>query len=576
MSRRLVDLLLKDRLINGAQFQEAEEAAKRGNASSIRHLISKGYVAETKLLYFLGQKFGLPSINLDKFEIPPDVIRLVSPDLVRAHQVIPIQSNKGTLVVAVADPTVLGDLEKLKFALKLNVEAVLTSFSAFDRALDKYYRGASQIGEAIEAYRKETRIAEAKTTTGTSQAGGGGNIEIELFEVHDVDDRDQEAGAVVNVVNGILSEAIRQGASDVHVEPYENRFRVRIRMDGELVEVMQIPLEMRRACLTRIKIMSRMDIAESRLPQDGRIKLRARGREYDFRVNTMPTLFGEKVVLRLLDKSNLKLDLGALGFEATQLQIFRRGIEAPNGIVLVTGPTGSGKTTTLYSALTELNKVTENLSTVEDPIEYNLDGINQVQTHKDIGLTFASVLRTLLRQDPDVILVGEIRDYETAEVAIQAALTGHLVLSTLHTNDAPATIVRLMNMGVEPFLVSAAVNMIVAQRLVRVLCRHCKQEVKVSAEQTARLGGALQGARLFGPKGCSKCGQKGYKGRMAIYEILEMTPALKEMVLKGATALEIRRQAIEEGMRSLRSSALARVQEGTTSLEEALSTTAEG
>jgi len=384
---------------------------------------------------------------------------------------------------------------------------------------------------------------------------------------------------VISLVNGMLSEAIRRQASDIHVEPYEKRFRARMRIDGSLIEVLQIPVEMKRAVIARLKIMSRMDIAESRIPQDGRIKLKSGGSEIDFRVSTMPTLFGEKVVLRMLSKGNLQLDLTKLGFERSQLEVFKRGIYAPNGMVLVTGPTGSGKTTTLYSALSELNQTTDNLSTVEDPVEYNLEGINQVQVQKEIGLTFASVLRTLLRQDPDIVLVGEIRDYETAEVAIQAALTGHLVLSTIHTNDAPSTITRLMNMGIEPFLVVAALNTIVAQRLIRKICTKCKAENPIPRDRMAAVGFAESdlhsGFKVYHGKGCSNCNNTGYKGRIAIYEILDVSPTIREMVLSGQSVIEIRKQAIREGMKSLRMSALSKVVEGSTSLEEALSITME-
>ncbi|MGZ3698448.1 MAG: GspE/PulE family protein, partial [Bdellovibrionota bacterium] len=471
MSRQLAELLVKDKIIIPSQFAEAVEAAKSGK-SHIRYLIEKKHVAETKLLYYLSQKFSLPSINLAKFEVPPEVLKLVPPDIVKKSQLIPIQAKQGTLVIAVCDPTTLSQVEDLKFRVKMNIEAVLTSYSAFDAAVAKYYSGVAYVGAAIENYQKQEATKAEPADKG-----------IELVQVHDIDSGSTAQDApIITLVNGILSEGIRRGASDIHVEPYEKRFRVRMRIDGVLLEMAQIPVEMKRAVIARFKIMSRMDIAESRVPQDGRIKLKAAGAEIDFRVNSMPTLFGEKIVLRMLSKGNLQLDLTRLGFEQGQLDVFMKGIMAPNGMVLVTGPTGSGKTTTLYSALAELNKTSDNLSTAEDPVEYNLEGINQVQIQKEIGLTFANVLRALLRQDPDTILVGEIRDYETAEVAVQAALTGHLVLSTLHTNDAPSTITRLMNMGLEPFLVVASVNTIVAQRLLRTICVKCKEESPVPPE----------------------------------------------------------------------------------------------
>jgi type IV pilus assembly protein PilB len=562
MSRQLAELLLKDRIISAAQFTEAANAG----TSYIRFLIEKKYIAETKLLYYLSQKFGLPSINLDKFEVDPSVLHLVPLDLVKKTQAIPIQSNKGTMVVAMCDPTHLNFVDDLKFATRLSIETVLTSFSAFDAALSRYYGSSAMVGAAIDSYKKSTKEEDTK---------GG----IELVEVHEIDGEMGVSDApVISLVNGILGEAIRRQASDIHVEPYEKRFRVRMRIDGVLQEITAIPLEMKRAVVARLKIMSRMDIAESRVPQDGRIKLKTSGKEIDFRVNSMPTLFGEKVVMRMLNSGSLQLDLLKLGFEQEQLTIFKKGIYSPNGLVLVTGPTGSGKTTTLYSAISELNQVTDNISTAEDPVEYNLAGVNQVQVQKEIGLTFASVLRALLRQDPDTILVGEIRDYETAEVAVQAALTGHLVLSTLHTNDAPSTITRLMNMGLEPFLVVASLNTVVAQRLLRTICSNCKVDRKVPIDRLIEVGvpkDLAQTLKTFIGKGCTTCAGSGYKGRVAIYEVLDFSQGIKEMVLKGESMIEIKKKAVQEGMKTLRMSALTKVVEGKTTLEEALSLTME-
>jgi type IV pilus assembly protein PilB len=566
MSRQLAELLVKEKIITASQFAEASSGAKDGRGY-IRYLIEKKHVSETKLLYFLSQKFGLPSINLAKFEIDPEVIRLVPPDLVKKIQAIPIQANKGTVVVAVSDPSNLTVLEDLKFRLKMNVEAVLTSYSAFDGALAKYYGTQAFVGQAIDSYQKTS----AKDNTA---------VALELVQVHEIDQGSSSAqdAPVITVVNGILSEGIRRNASDIHFEPYEKRLRVRMRVDGVLHEVLQVPIEMKRAVIARFKIMSRMDIAEQRVPQDGRIKLKSGGTEIDFRVNSMPTLFGEKIVLRMLGKGNLQLDLTKLGFEQKQLDTFKKGILQPNGLVLVTGPTGSGKTTTLYSALAELNQTSDNISTAEDPVEYNLEGVNQVQINKEVGLTFASVLRALLRQDPDTILVGEIRDYETAEVAIQAALTGHLVLSTLHTNDAPSSITRLVNMGVEPFLVVASLNTIVAQRLLRTICPKCKTEFPVPEKKLVELGfhpDQAKQIKIYRGQGCQTCGQTGYKGRVAIYEVMDFSPTIKEMVLKGETVMEIKRQAVKEGMKTLRMSALSKAAEGKTTLEEAISLTME-
>lgn len=566
MSRQLTELLFKDKVITASQFTEAMEVAKQGK-SCIRFLIEKKYLGDNQLLLYLSQKYGLPSVNISKFEINPEVIKLVPGELARKCQIIPVQSSKGTLVVATCDPTSLASLESLKFVTKMNVEAVLTSVSAFDAAAQKYYAGVAALGAAIDSYQKGN-VASAE-----------GEASLELVQIHDIDTGSSEQDApVIQLVNGILTEAIRRLASDIHVEPYEKRMRVRMRIDGNLAEIAKIPLEMKRAVVARLKVMSRMDIGESRIPQDGRLKLKLAGQEVDFRVNTIPTLFGEKVVMRSLNKNSLQLDLKKLGFESTQLAVFQKAIYAPSGMILVTGPTGSGKTTTLYSALSDLNKVTDNISTVEDPVEYNLEGINQVQVHKEIGLTFASVLRSLLRQDPDIVLVGEIRDFETAEVAIQAALTGHLVLSTLHTNDAISTITRLVNMGIEPFLVVAALNNIVAQRLIRTICAACKTEAVYPPEKLIEVGLALPGGPLpnvYKGKGCSRCDQRGYKGRIAIYEVLDFSQALKEMVLRGETAIELRKRAVKDGMKSLRISALGKVTEGLTTLEEALSLTME-
>lgn len=564
MSRKLIELLYKERLITQSQFNEADGIFKQ-NGDAIRQFIERKVLSESKLLYFLAQKFSLRSINLAQFEVKPEIIATLPTELARKTQAIPIQMNKRVLVVAIPDPTQINLLDDLRFITKMGVEAVLTTFSAFDQAFMKYYAGTQNLGRALEQFKKDQE--------GEDQISG-----IEQHQVHVVGDDSADDAPVISVVNGILTEAVRRSASDIHIEPYEKDFRVRFRMDGTLVDITHIPLEMKRPVVARFKIMSRMDIAESRVPQDGRIKIKLGSREIDFRVNSLPTLFGEKVVLRLLSKGNLQLDMRTLGFEDEQLEIFRDGISQPNGMVLVTGPTGSGKTTTLYSALMELNKVTDNLSTVEDPVEYNLEGINQVQVNKEVGLSFASVLRALLRQDPDTVLVGEIRDYETGEVAVQAALTGHLVLSTLHTNDTVSTITRLVNMGIEPFLVTASVNTIVAQRLLRKLCKACKQPLQLSREQIEKLGlkNFTSGAGLFQPKGCRDCSDTGYKGRVAIYEVLRYANELKEMTLSGKTAIEIKRVAMQDhGLQTLRVSALKKAASGITSVEEAISMTTE-
>lgn len=564
MSRGLADVLLKDKIITPQQFQEAADAHQQRGESFVRYFINKKYLAEEKLLQFLSQKYGMPAINLSRYEVKQDIIKMVPAEIALRHKVIPIQQNKGVLVVAICDPTVLIKIEDIKFHVKMNVEAVLTTYSAIDNALAKYYSGSSLMQEAVSVFqKKQEKGAEFEMDRAVA-------IQVDMGAATDKD------APVISFVNNILVESIRRGASDIHIEMYEHKGRVRLRVDGVLQEIAAIPVEMRRPLIARIKIMSRLDIAESRLPQDGRIKIKVGNGDVDFRVSTMPCLFGEKAVLRMLSTGNLQLNLDKLGFEAGALNTFRKGINSPNGMVLVTGPTGSGKTTTLYSALTELNKISDNISTAEDPVEYNLDGINQVQVNKDIGLTFASVLRTLLRQDPDIVLVGEIRDFETAEVAIQAALTGHLVLSTLHTNDAPSTIVRLMNMGIEPFLVCSAVNAIIAQRLLRKICLKCKEPATVPIERLVDLGIPEETAtqlKLFKGRGCQNCGNSGYKGRMAVYEVMEFTQTLKDMVLANSNGNQLKRAAIKEGMRTLRVAALQKVAEGMTTLEEAVALT---
>jgi type IV pilus assembly protein PilB len=473
--------------------------------------------------------------------------------------VIPVNRAGSTLILATSDPSNNFALDDIKFLTGYNIQPVVASEDSIKRAIDRYYDQTSSLDDVM---------------------GDFDDSDIDL--VHDADDVDvgelakaSEDAPVVKLVNLILTDAVKKAASDIHIEPYEKTFRVRYRIDGVLYEVMKPPMKLKNAITSRLKIMSELDIAERRLPQDGRIKLKmGRGKEMDFRVSVLPTLFGEKVVLRLLDKSNLQLDMTKLGFEQGQLDSFQKAIHQPFGMVLVTGPTGSGKTTTLYSALSELNKTSENLSTAEDPVEFNLAGINQVQMHEEIGLNFAAALRSFLRQDPDIIMVGEIRDFETAEIAVKAALTGHMVLSTLHTNDAPSTVNRLLNMGIEPFLVASSVNCIVAQRLARKVCEECKEpdpEVTVEMlteagmrEEDARKVAAIRGA------GCRTCAETGFKGRLAVYEVMALHEELKEFVLNGASALELKREAIRLGMKTLRQSALQKVREGITTLGEVL------
>jgi len=554
MSRKLVELLHKERLLNDAQLQEADQLLRSGS-DPVRHFLETKVLSESKLVYFLSQKFSLQSLNLSKFEIKPEVLASVSPELVRKTQSIPIQMGKGVLVVAVPDPTQLALLDDIRFATKMTVEAVLTTFGSFDQALIKYYGGnqGQRFGKEVDSFQaQEVNSADSGSSTPVDDA------------------------PVIAAVNGILSEAIKRGASDIHVEPYEKDFRVRLRIDGSLVDITHIPTEMKRAVVARFKMMSRMDASDSRTPQEGRIRIKIHGREVDFQINTLPTLFGEKVVARILNKGNLILDLKKIGFEEVQLEIFKKGIAATSGMILITGPIGSGKSTTLYSALMELNVISDNVYTIEDPVEHHLEGINQIQVNQDVGLTFATGLRALLKQDPDTVLIGEIRDFEIAELAVQAALTGRLVLSAFHTNDAIETITRLINMGCEPFSVTAALNTIVAQRLLRALCPQCKEPSEVPEHQLLSMGikEKASGAVFYQAKGCKACNHSGYKGRVAIFEVFDFNSTLKEMILKKKTSIEIKREAITQfHLQTLRTSGLRKAMEGVTSLEEAISMT---
>jgi type IV pilus assembly protein PilB len=559
VNERIGELLVQKNLITADQLQKARQEARSKN-ERLGHQITKlGFLQESELTDFVAKQYGLPTIDLADFEIDGDVIRLVPEEVAIKHTVIPVNRAGSTLILATADPSNIFAIDDIKFLTGYNVEVVVASEDQIKAAIDKYYDQSSSFADVM------------------------GDLDVEDLElVQDDDDvdvgelaRESEDAPVVKLVNLILTDAVKRVASDIHVEPYEKEFRVRYRIDGVLYEVMKPPLKLRNAITSRIKIMSELDIAERRLPQGGRIKLKmGRGKEMDFRVSVLPTLFGEKVVLRLLDKGNLQLDMTKLGFEQPQLEVFQDCIHRPYGMVLVTGPTGSGKTTTLYSALSELNKISENISTAEDPVEFNLAGINQVQMHEDIGLNFAASLRSFLRQDPDIIMVGEIRDFETAEIAIKAALTGHLVLSTLHTNDAPSTVNRLLNMGIEPFLVASSVNCILAQRLARRVCEECKErdaEVTKQALLDAGLNDEeIAQATLFKGRGCRTCSETGYKGRVAVYEVMELTEELKEFVLNGASSMELKREAIRGGMTTLRRSSLNKLMEGTTTLSEVL------
>jgi type IV pilus assembly protein PilB len=561
---RLGELLLRDQIISPEQLQRAQEESRKSGDRLGNALIKTGAIPEEDLTQFLSKQYGVPAVNLSEFDIDSEVIALVPKDVAIRHRVVPVNRAGSSLIVAIADPSNILAIDDLKFVTGYNIEAVVASDVAISEAIEKYYnrREELDLSKVMDEIQDEVEV------------GSSGENEINLMDL----EKAADDAPVVKLCNHLLLSAIQKGASDIHVEPYEKSYRVRFRVDGVLHEEMSPPVKLKAALSSRLKIMAHLDIAERRLPQDGRIKLKVgQDKEMDFRVSVLPTLFGEKIVLRLLDKGNLQLDMTKLGFEQDQLNDFKTAIECPYGMVLVTGPTGSGKTTTLYSALSELNQIADNICTAEDPVEFNLPGINQVQMHEDIGLNFAAALRSFLRQDPDIIMIGEVRDFETAEIAIKAALTGHLVLSTLHTNDAPSTITRLLNMGVEPFLVTASVQLVQAQRLVRKVCAACKQPMETPKDELKSLGATdaeIDTAKPQHGAGCQVCGGSGYKGRVALYEVMPFRDALKELVLQGAAAVEIKAEAIRQGMRTLRMSGVRKICEGVTSVDEVARITA--
>lgn len=566
-NERIGEILVRESIISTDQLRKAQQDQQSSGKRLAYSLAKLGILGEKELTDFLAKQYGVPSISLSEFEIDPEVIELVPKEVAAKHTVLPVQRAGSTLIVAMSDPSNIYAIDDLKFLTGLNIEPVVTTDAAIEEAIGRYYEQP----EALESY------DEVISDLDFEDIDFGDEVDDE-FDVLD-SQAEAEQAPVVKLCNLILLNAINKGASDIHIEPYEKAYRVRYRIDGVLHQEMTPPLKLKNAITSRMKIMATLDIAERRLPQDGRIKLRiGKNREMDFRVSTLPTLFGEKIVMRLLDKDKLELDMMKLGFEQQPLDDFKECIHRPFGMCLVTGPTGSGKTTTLYSALSELNQEDVNISTAEDPVEYNLPGINQVQMHEDIGLNFATSLRAFLRQDPDTIMVGEIRDFETAEIAVKAALTGHLVLSTLHTNDAPSTINRLLNMGVEPFLVTASVNMIVAQRLARRLCKDCiVEDDSVNDQALIDAGMTPAEAKECTPRkggGCKTCSGSGYKGRVALYEVMVLSDPLKDLVLQGASTAELKSEAIRVGMATLRRSGLNKVDEGMTTLDEVLRVTA--
>ncbi len=568
---RLGEILLKENRINDEQLQKALDHQKQHGGKLGQALVKLGFVTDEQVAEALGIQYGIPSIRLREFPVDPAVVRMIPVETAMKHHVLPLARMGSSLTLAMSDPANVSALDDVKFLTGFNVEPVLASEASIEEAIKSHYGTVEDAERQKEIDDLVSFLDEG--ATGSVELDEAGEDTLNLAEI----EKAAEEAPVIRLVNYVLADAVKRGASDIHMEPYEKEYRVRYRIDGLLQTVMTPPLKLRDAIISRVKIMAKLDIAEKRLPQDGRIMLKlmhqGRRKQLDLRVSVLPTLHGEKIVMRLLDKENLRLDMTKLGFEAESLEKFQKAIFKPYGMVLVTGPTGSGKTNTLYSSIAQLNKDDTNIITAEDPVEFQLSGINQVQMKEQIGLNFAAALRSFLRQDPNIILVGEIRDFETAEIAIKAALTGHLVLSTLHTNDAPSTISRLMNMGIEPFLVATSVHLICAQRLVRRICADCKTPDPTAPQVMLDAGFTSEEAHSVTPykgKGCNTCGGRGYKGRVGLYEVMETTDEIREMILVGASALELRRKAMEQGMITLRRSGLTKVKAGQTTIEEVI------
>ena len=563
MSQRLGDLLVREKVITAEQL---EQALREQGASGTRlgaALVKLGFLSDDDVTNFLSRQYGVPAINLNYFEIDPSVVKLIPYDTAKRYQILPLSRVGASLTIAMVDPTNVFAMDDIKFMTGFNIEPVVASEAAILEGIEKAYNTVPE--EDLESVM-------------ASMGEEGADIELQADadeqEIADLE-RAAEEAPIVKLVNMILTEAVKKGASDIHMEPYEKEYRVRFRIDGLLQTIMNPPMKLRDAIISRIKIMAKLDISEKRLPQDGRIMLKmnlsGKKKVLDYRVSSLPTLWGEKVVLRLLDKESLRLDMTKLGMEQESLEKFTKAIFKPYGMVLVTGPTGSGKTNTLYSSISQLNKPDTNIMTAEDPVEFQLAGVNQVQMKEQIGLNFAAALRSFLRQDPNIILVGEIRDFETAEIAIKAALTGHLVLSTLHTNGAPETISRLMNMGIEPFLVATSVHLIAAQRLIRRVCSNCSEPMDLPPQALVEAGfspAEAKTVKICKGRGCANCNNTGYKGRTGLYEVMEIDDEIRELILVGASALELKKKAIEKGMITLRRSGLIKVSQGITTLEE--------
>ncbi len=561
---RLGDLLLSQGLVTREQLSAALQDQRSSHQRLGFILVRQGVIDELELTKVLARQYRMPAVDLSRFEVDTRILRLIPADLAAKRMVLPLKREGRTLTVAVADPADQGLLEDLKFITRFDLFPVLAGEQTLRNLIERHYETGD---EQLQSILKEME-------------GIGDDVEV-VKEEDDTESMLQAAvddAPVVKLINGILTDAVKRGASDIHIEPFEHEIRIRYRVDGALQEVMKPPLKMKAALTSRVKILAQLNIAERRVPQDGRLKLKMGTRVIDFRVSTLPVLFGEKIVLRILDKGNLTLDLTRFGFESKAEADLMRAILNPYGMVLVTGPTGSGKTTTLYSALQRINTVETNIMTAEDPVEYNLPGINQSQVRPEVGLTFAAALRAFLRQDPNVIMIGEVRDLETGGIAIKAALTGHLVLSTLHTNDAPSTVVRLIDMGIEAFNVASAVNLVVAQRLVRRICTNCKVPVTHTDAELRALSDNIEPLKkiaYYHGTGCDQCGGTGYRGRAGLYEVMAMTPSLRRMVLTGASTPELRDQAVAEGMLTLRMDGMKKLERGITSLEEVVKETSE-
>jgi type IV pilus assembly protein PilB len=550
---KIANQLVESSLISQQQLELALTEQTKSGGSLGYNLVKTGAISEKAFAEFLSQTYNVPAVDLDELEADEHSIELIPPEVATKFQVVPIKREGRVLTVAMANPDNIFAIDDIKFITGLEVRPVVATETAIKRAIDRFYESADSLAEVMKDMQEDFEIVE------------------EMDEDSGMAEAQSEDAPVVKLVNSLIADAVNKGASDIHVEPFEKKLRVRYRIDGVLHEMMSPPYKMKGAITSRLKIMAELDIAEKRVPQDGRIKIRIGAKKIDLRVSSLPTIFGEKIVMRILDKSNLQIDLTKLGFQAEALSKLVRGIEMPYGMVLVTGPTGSGKTTTLYSALNKINLPEFNIMTAEDPVEYNIDGINQVNVHEEIGLTFAAALKAFLRQDPNIVMVGEIRDLETASIAVKAALTGHLVLSTLHTNDAPSTINRMIDMGIEPFLVSSSVNVIMAQRLVRRICGKCKTKEKIHPEALRELGLASEEPfDIYKGEGCTACSNTGYSGRTGLYEVMPISEAIREMILNRSSSTEIKDQAVREGMITLRGDGIWKLKNGITSLEEVL------